>query len=382
MLVTGRTLLYISGSRVPSKTANGIQVMKMCEAFADLGYDVTLLVREAEIDLDSAEAHDFYGVKDTFQLSYTADKLPDRFGIIHTFGCVVAAIKSKATLIYGRHIPSCILAGMLVRRVGLELHEAHTINGWIGRKIFRLAVRRKWIGPVVVISGALRKEVDDVLRGVPVDIVIAHDGAVETKDVAQEFKKRETERRRISVGYIGHLYEGRGFEIIAGAAKALAELEFHVVGGDEETVQMLKAQTADLENLHLHGFVAPAEARQFLDMFDIALAPYQESVRVAGQGRDTSRWMSPLKIFEYMAAGKPIVCSDLPVLREVLENGKTAILVPPGEVSVWVSALQALASDGVLRQRLGSAARAEAKRYSWRARAEKIITSLESATKR
>jgi len=87
--------------------------------------------------------------------------------------------------------------------------------------------------------------------------------------------------------------------------------------------------------------------------------------------------MSPLKIFEYMAAGKAMLCSDLPVLREVLIHEQTALLCDPENPEGWVRALKRLRDDVDLRKRLGKTARREfMAKYTWKTRAESILTDL------
>ena len=63
-----------------------------------------------------------------------------------------------------------------------------------------------------------------------------------------------------------------------------------------------------------------------------------------------------MKLFEYMAAGKAIICSDIPVLHEAVTHEETAIMVSPGNLNEWVEAVSRLRDDEVLRKRLGRAA--------------------------
>ena len=92
-----------------------------------------------------------------------------------------------------------------------------------------------------------------------------------------------------------------------------------------------------------------------------------------GKG-DIARWMSPLKIFEYMASGKPIICSDLPVLREVLKHQDTAFLCPPDEIDAWVKALMTLRDNPEIGQAIAQNAKKEfLSHYTWQARAHKVL---------
>jgi glycosyltransferase involved in cell wall biosynthesis len=178
------------------------------------------------------------------------------------------------------------------------------------------------------------------------------------------------------VGYIGHLYAGKGFEIIPALAARMPSADFHVVGGEQKTVEALRSDPTLPRNVRLHGFVPPAETERLCLAFDVLLAPYQSDVRIAGGG-ETAAWMSPLKVFGYMAAAKPILCSDLPVLREVIEDGRNGILVPPDDPGAWAAALQRLLDDSALRERLGATAHADfLARHTWQQRASRVLAGL------
>jgi glycosyltransferase involved in cell wall biosynthesis len=110
--------------------------------------------------------------------------------------------------------------------------------------------------------------------------------------------------------------------------------------------------------------------------FDVLLAPYQLEVQIAS-GEETASWMSPLKLFEYMAAKKPILCSDLPVLREIIQHGRNGLLLPVNDPEAWINALQRLLADPAERERLGANARADLlTRYTWQRRATRVIDYL------
>jgi glycosyltransferase involved in cell wall biosynthesis len=104
---------------------------------------------------------------------------------------------------------------------------------------------------------------------------------------------------------------------------------------------------------------------------DILIMPYQDAI-AGSSGGDTARFASPMKAFEYMASGRPILSSDLPVFREVLDE-TFAILLPAGDLKAWDEALKGLLGDEARRRRMGREATEVAKGYSWVARAEKIL---------
>ena len=108
---------------------------------------------------------------------------------------------------------------------------------------------------------------------------------------------------------------------------------------------------------------------------NVLLMPYQQRVE-ASSGGDISRYLSPMKVFEYMACGRPILSSDLPVLREALSE-ENAVLLPPTDVEAWVQALLHFERDPLEAERLGARARREAARNTWRNRAERVLEGLE-----
>jgi glycosyltransferase involved in cell wall biosynthesis len=111
--------------------------------------------------------------------------------------------------------------------------------------------------------------------------------------------------------------------------------------------------------------------------FDVVLAPYGQKVSVKSGSFGAERWMSPLKIFEYMSYGKAMVATDLPVIREVLESRKNALLAPAGDLDLWQQALRELADDPALRRELGDRARNDFEaRHTWSARARAVLDGL------
>jgi glycosyltransferase involved in cell wall biosynthesis len=175
---------------------------------------------------------------------------------------------------------------------------------------------------------------------------------------------------------VGHLYPGRGIETILECARRLVEVDFIVVGGNASDVKWWRNQT-DLANVTFLGHRPHSQVTDIYESFDVVLAPYQRKVMVAGGRTDTSRWMSPLKIFEYMASGAATVASDLPVLREVLRHEENALLVDPEDMEGWEEAVCRLLDDRALHGRITSTAlRQVTESYTWPARARLVLSGF------
>ena len=120
---------------------------------------------------------------------------------------------------------------------------------------------------------------------------------------------------------MGHLYEGRGIEIISELSILNSSCDFVVVGGNDDDIERWKSKV-NVKNLHFLGHLSHARALEVMQLADVLLLPYQKSVSIGVRGSNTSAWMSPFKMFEYMSSGVPIVASDLPVLRSIIAHGE------------------------------------------------------------
>jgi glycosyltransferase involved in cell wall biosynthesis len=181
---------------------------------------------------------------------------------------------------------------------------------------------------MVVISKALKKIYLEKGYLNESKIQVAHDGADSVENLNNKIELLG-EKKNLKVGYVGHLYKGRGVQTIIDCAKNLNDMTFHLVGGLTKDIEYWKShlKKLNIENVYFYGFVSPIETIKYRNSFDIFLAPYEKKVSIFGSNEsDTSKFMSPLKIFEYMSHKKPIIASDLPVIREVL-NESNSLLV-------------------------------------------------------
>ena len=154
----------------------------------------------------------------------------------------------------------------------------------------------------------------------------------------------------------------------------MPDVDFHLVGGAEaERERILRAGVG--ANVFLHGFVSPSVTYRYRNACDVLLAPYQGSIEVHGGGGNTAGYCSPLKIFEYMSARKPMLISDLPIFHEVLNSGN-AVMLSPTDVKAWEDALRLL-EDEQVRERYAAVAYEDfLSRHTWKERARKILASI------
>jgi glycosyltransferase involved in cell wall biosynthesis len=373
-------VVYISDSILPSRSASSIQVMKMCETMSRQGHAVTLIVPNLQDpDTRAEDTFAFYGVKASFRIGrhWFPTSLGRSFGsIIYAFVSAHAAYRARPDLIYGRYLPACWLTALFGMPTVFESHVPPSTQrpGWMVNLIFRLWRRAKGNKGVVVISAALGSRLEAEFG--PIKLILAHDAADVVRCVTANPAKHSNQC--LQIGYVGQLYQGKGMELIEQIVRRCPSMQFQIVGGSEQDIRYWKGLLQNQDNVIFHGHVPHEETEKLRQQCDVLIAPYQNDVRVFGGGNNVAPWMSPLKLFEYMASGKAIVCSDLPVLREILTHEETALLCDPLKPEEWEEALRRLETNPELRINLGECAkRIHAKTYTWDARVARIFSQIQ-----
>jgi glycosyltransferase involved in cell wall biosynthesis len=156
-------------------------------------------------------------------------------------------------------------------------------------------------------------------------------------------------------------------------ARCFPGINFLWVGGREQDVNSWRAHLAaeNIGNITLTGFVENSQLPLFQAAADILLMPYENMI-TGSSGGNSSTYASPMKMFEYMASQRPIISSDLPVIREVL-NPSNAMLCPAEDIEVWSQALGNLIYDADKRQALAKQAWLDIQQYTWLERARKAL---------
>jgi glycosyltransferase involved in cell wall biosynthesis len=183
---------------------------------------------------------------------------------------------------------------------------------------------------------------------------------------------------RPAIYYVGQLYPWKGAGLVVEVAARVPEAEVVIVGGqtnwtrDDPDIAALADRARALgvaDRVELRGHVPYDRVPEALSVASVALLPLPDE--------PVARlFTSPLKLFDYMAAGVPIVASDLPALREVLSHGRNALLARAGDPDAFAGAVRQLLADPDLARRLGRQARADVERYSWDARAGSLLDFL------
>ncbi len=376
---SGTRLAYVARSRVPSDQANSLQVMKMCAAFATHVSTLDLLIPFRAQDARAARAAgesmwESYALAERFHIRRL--RYPHWQDHFEVRGFSLAATARAAArgydLVYSRDVWTTYWLARMGRAVAFEAHNPAEEQRY---PVWRAMLGERAVRGIFCISGALADVYAEA--GAPRDRLHVLPDGVDLDRFASPLT-REQARRRLGLPaeatilcHSGHLYRGRGGEEMIEALSGIPRALLVLVGGRAEDTARLRARAEALSLLERVRFVGQVPNRDvplFLWAADVLVMPYTSQT-------PTVRYMSPLKMFEYMAAGRPIVATDFPVVREVLHDGRTALLVPPDSGDALREGLLRLLSDPALQKRLADAAREAAQAYSWERRAQGILVA-------
>lgn len=375
-------IALITNSRIPSLTANSIQAMKVCQALAQLGHDIRLFApHEVEpVSWDVLLTH--YGLRTHFDIQWLPSlRTLKRYDF--TLYSILAARQFKADLVYTWLLNPAVLALWLGWPVVLEIHAEVTgrLGPWLMRCFWRSSTPKR----MLVTTRRLREAVEmrAGLRLPDEAVQLAPNGVdpaqYESLPEAAEARRQLGLAEKPTLGFTGHIYPGRGADLLFALAGRMPETQFLWVGGTPQEVAYWRARLAEAgaSNVTMTGFVENSRLPLYQAAADVLLMPYGRSI-AASSGQDIAEVINPMKMFDYMAAGRAILSADLPVLREVLNEGN-AVFCEPGDVAAWERAARALLADETRRLALGARARQDVAAYTWLARAKRALEGFERA---
>jgi len=378
-------LVYIANIRIPTEKAHGLQIMKMCEAFSAAGTDVELVVSyRRNVKLQRHNPFDYYRVSHIFKIKkvFSFDpifllkfpvgiyiKIQSSF-FMAGLGLYLAFKKGeKKCILYTRDEYLLPFIQRFSRRV---VWEAHNIPRNI--KLYK----RYWreCHKIVVISNGLK--LDLIKLGITADkIIVAPDG-VDLKEFDISFPDQKLLRRELSLPidkklilYAGHLYDWKGAQTLADAADHLSpDYAIVFVGGTDNDINQFKVKNSHRKNIFVLGRVEHSRIPFYLKAADVLVLPN------SGEKDISKLYTSPMKLFEYMAAEKPIVASDLPSIREILTEDNSVLVMPDNALALAKGIDQVL-SDGLLARRISNQAFEDVQSYTWQKRTSKIINFID-----
>lgn len=365
----------------PSFSANSNQIIHQSVSFAHQGVETILLIQKnfrrppQNFSPTLPSLSRFYDVN-LEEKNLKIILFPDHKGIagvLKRFFSLVEVLKTKKgvfSVIYTRR-PEYAQFFLKLRKypgkkrwlVVMEFHR------WREVEKFKNVLAQ--CDGLVVISESFRKHLTEKEK-IKVPLLVAHDGVEPEK--FKTFSPPLKNKPPWFLLYTGSLKPSKGVETLLKSLILLPEeVKLKIVGGDKKSedfkrIVRLKKNLNLGKRVEILEYVPPGEVKKFFFLADILILP---STREESEG-------SPLKLFEYMAAGKPLIASSLPSIKEILEKGKDALFFPPGDEKSLAYTVQKILKDPSLGKKLVENAREKVKEFTWERRAKRILSFIES----
>ncbi len=369
--MTPNKLFYIANVRLPTEKAHGMQIMKSCEAFARAGIEVELIVPRRRNPM-TTDPFEYYKIERNFTITTLSACDTVRFGrlgfLAGLFSFLVVArlyLLGKRGFVYTREEG----VGLFFGRFALETHAVPHPSGFIRRYILRKARVH------FVLTSFIKKEF--IEQGVPENHVAIAPDAVDllqfdipmSKASARDKLKLPLDKKIVLYAGSFFLYDWKGVDILLAAAKDFGDdVLFALVGGNKREVSEAKAKWGG-GNVLLLGYQPPTRIPMYLKSADILVIPNKKGSTVS------EHYTSPLKLFEYMAAGRPIVSSRLPSLEEVVSD-KDVVFFEPNSAEDLSRAIRRALNDEPFAESLAKSARKKVNAFTWDTRMRSIFASI------
>lgn len=362
-------IVYLSGLRLPTKNAHGFQIMNMCSAFSHSGVEVELLV-PWRFNLLKEEPFSFYGLKSTFKIKKlpAVDLYPLRFipekisGFVSLLTFFVSARVYLSFIKYDILFTRESLSRFFFMNYVYEIHmpEQMRAGGFKSRKIIAIS---NYIKDKLVKAGVK----DDDILVAPDAVNLPLFGKI-SKEEARE--KLGLPKDKGIVMYWGNFKLWKGVDTLAEGAKYLKNFLILIVGGTKDTdIARIKATVGGYNNVLVEGFKDQELLPIYLASSDVLVLPN------TAKDENSRLFTSPLKLFEYMASERPIVASDVPSVREIL-NENNAVFFSPDEPKSLAEKVESIFKDKSKADSLSKRARKDVEEYTWDKRAKRLINFL------
>ena len=367
--MSGVDVLCATQVPLDSPRAHAINAVKTSGGFARLNLRVHLASGEP-LDADPATA-----LRDLHEEGLPCTLWP---AVIHAnpwrtqnafgewFAGLVSRLRPK--VVYARHFSGAMRARELGVPTIMETH-AH-INAENPLLDASLLATREPGAPLWITTISHRLRAHYIERGADADrVFVTPDGVdIDLFTPPDDFAKEQGPPR---VVYAGHLYDWKGVPEILDASELLPGVRFEIVGGLDEDIERVRGVVTDrgLSNVRVVGRVAHREVPRLLWGADaLVLAP---------SAREPSKdWTSPVKLGEYLASGSPVIASDIPALRDWLDDDTALWCRPDDPVSLAGAIERAIATPDTPARRLARAAMAHRLSYANRARAMLLASGV------
>jgi len=379
-------LAYVTNSRLPTEKAHGHQIVRMCREFADQGIEVSLIWPKRK-NLVKEDLFSYYKVEKKFKIREIV--CPDFIQFAKFLGPVSYFMQSLAFLSNLRGLKLDSKTAIFTRKPEIAWYfkkHGHKVafecHDWFGRsKSLALFLLRKM--DIIITTNSYIKE-EFIKNNFPKEKILVCPNGVDLEIFSPEVSRVEALKRLpakdladkkvlVYTGSFKTMGQGKGLEEILEALKRLNDksLFFIAVGGSPKHLLEYRALAESLglgsQTLFL-GHQSQSDLGVMQKAADILLMPFPDKAHYR-------YFMTPLKMFEYLVAGLPIIASDLPSIREILTE-ENSFFCRPDDIDSLMESIKEVLGNQTEANKRALRASADAKEYAWQKRAEKIVNFL------
>ncbi len=356
-----RQIIYISELNLPNMSAQALQTLKMCSAFANKKNTKLIVINKLK-NFNFFKKN--YLLKNNFIIGGLFKK-PKKINFITRLFFFMKLIRSfnfnKNDLIITRSVIISILLSIYGVKNLLEIHIENTSFTKFFFKtkfLFLKSKNQKFI--------LISKNLNSFFKLSKKDHIILDDASD-----PNDFKVKDSNPKRNSCIYVGSFFKGKGLELIIDISKKMPHIKFYLYGKSTPYFENKKKDFS--KNIIFGGYVPYYKIPNLLSKHKVCLMPYARKTFINADNISNEKYISPLKLFDYLSSGKVLVASKLEAYKHLLSDRKNCFLVNPDKSEDWVNILNQIFKNYKKLKRLRLNARHTAKLYTWNKRAEKII---------
>ncbi len=370
-------ILYIAHIRLPTERAHGIQIMKMCSAFAQSGNNVELVIPKRFNHLKE-DPFVYYGegkkfnITKVFSFDFDLGKLGRIKFWLQYLSFIISSIfyvfKKKPDIVYVREIVLAFAMTLFGIKVIFEDHELPKsslfVYGAFLRKIKRKVIVAHNLEAVYEQLHVKKDSYITIPNGVDIGEFVRLE---RDRSVFKQFGLKENTQ---VVLYVGHFYTWKGVYTLLDSVNKISEnATLVLVGGTVENMDDINKYISEnnIERVVVRGFSPHKKVIQFIKSADVLVLPN------TAKEKRSAMYTTPIKLFEYMASGVPVVASDLPSFSKYLKDNENSLLFEPDNPKSLAEKVNTLLENHSMGEKLSNKAYSEVHEFTWQKRVEKIL---------
>lgn len=372
-------IIYVGSPPLLTRGASAIHMFKMCQAFGQLGHDITLFLPPYD---NKVNIYSYYGVEKNFDIKTILSTKNFLRQIIHGLSCIIhfAVNKPEYDIVITRNIIFTFFSTVFLR-IPTIYDAHHPLVNRAAEFMFNTFKDSRYLVRFMTNSGGLADYYID--KGLPTaKLKVLHNGVEldkykRGKTIKQARKLTKLPEDKQVVLYSGNIYKGRGIEQLIEASESFKQALFYVLGGEQQDIDRYEKLLTDkkVNNFKFLGFVDQDKVKDYLYSADVLVMPYGKSMTI-GPGTQAAEFTSPIKLFEYMASKRVIVATMINSVMEILEDGKNAILVEPDDTKSLAKGIRKALGNTENSAKLSGQAFSDVQNYSWQQRAQRMIENV------